>query len=328
MEIYNFPPVAAPDEKPQEPLNNKFLETGRSGKNDWWRYLLGIIIVIGGGYFIIGQIPITLVAFWAIQKGYVNAFDPDLQTKILNPDIIHVNANLFLVLEMFIFVAAMFALWIVVTKLHRKKFTSVITSASRIRWKRFALTAVIWMALCFVSQFIALKMDPANYTYVFNLKPFLVTLLIAVIFLPIQTWWEEFFFRGYLFQGIGLKTKTALIPILVTGFIFAGIHMFNPEVAAYGVTSMFPAYLIPGIFLGMMAALDEGLESAMGMHFANNLFGTIAVTSSSSAIQANTIWRAKDMNPAADNLTLLIAFILLMAILSYTNKWKFSKLYR
>ena len=27
------------------PLENKFLEIGRTGKNDWWRYLLGIIIV-------------------------------------------------------------------------------------------------------------------------------------------------------------------------------------------------------------------------------------------------------------------------------------------
>jgi hypothetical protein len=327
MEIPDFPPAPL-QEKPQETFFNKFLEKGKEGKNEFWRYVLGIVIVIVGGYFLIGQVPLDIAAVWAFQKGYISITDPNINSKILNPAVMHLDPNFLFFLELFIFVAAMFALWIVVTKMHRKNFKSIITSAPKIRWKRFALTAAIWMMLCFVSQFIAMQMDPGNFTYVFNLQPFLLTLLIGVIFLPIQTWWEEFFFRGYLYQGIGLKTKTALVPIIITGFIFAGIHMFNPEVAAYGALNMFPAYLIPGIFLGMMAALDEGLESAMGMHFANNLFGTIAVTSSDSAIQANTIWRAKTMNPFSDNLTLLFAFILLMGILSYTNKWNFSKLYR
>lgn len=316
-----------PEQIPPAPLKNKFLEAGREGKNDWWRYLLGVLIVIGA-YFFIGQIPLTIVAFNAIAKGYVSMSDPDLNSKILNPAIMHIDANVLLLLELFIFVASMFALWIVVRKLHRKRFISIITSAQKIRWKRFALTAFIWMSLCFIGQFISMQMYPDNYTFVFNLKPFLITLLIGILFLPIQTWWEEFFFRGYLFQWIGTATKTAIAPILITGFIFAGIHMFNPEVAAYGVFVMFPAYLIPGLCLGMIAALDEGLESAMGMHFANNLFGTFAVTSSSSAIQANTIWLAKGMNPAADNVTLLLAFVILMAILSFTNKWKLEKLYR
>ncbi len=324
----NENPILSSEEKKVIPLFNSFLEIGRTGKNQAWRYLVGIIIVIVGGYFLIGQVPLTIVALWAISKGYVNKFDPDLNTKILNPEIIHVDANLFLILELFIFVAAMFALWIVITKLHRKKFTSVITSAPKIRWKRFAITAFSWMILCFVGQLISMKMYPDNYSVVFNLKPFLLTLLIAVIFLPIQTWWEEFFFRGYIFQGIGLLTKNAILPILITGFLFAGIHMFNPEVSAYGVMAMFPAYLIPGICLAIMASLDEGLESAMGMHFANNLFGTFAVTSSSSAIQANTIWLAKGMNPVADNITLLVSFLILLTLLSFTNKWDFSKLYR
>jgi membrane protease YdiL (CAAX protease family) len=326
MENYNsFPP--APENSPA-PLQNKFLEIGRSGKNQWWRYLVGVIIVMIGGYVIIGQIPISALAIWAISKKYINPLDPDVETKILNPAVMHVDANLLFMTELFIFVGAMFALWLTVRFLHRKKFLSIITSAPKIRWKRFAISAAIWMILSFIGQFISMSMYPDNYVMVFNLKPFLITILIALIFLPIQTWFEEFFFRGYIFQGIGIKTKTAIVPIIITGLLFAGAHMFNPEVQAYGIAAMLPAYLLPGIFLAMMAALDEGLESAMGMHFANNFFGTFAVTTSSSAIQANTIWVAKEMNPGADNLTLLISFFILMAILAKTNKWDFSKLYR
>lgn len=327
MENYDsFPPP--PLEIEPAPLDNKFLQIGRSGKNAWWRYLLGILIVFIGGYSLLGQIPLLALFFYGKAHGFISEFDPDLETKLLSPATMHVSANLMLLIEMFIFVGGMFALWITVKFLHKKKFTSIITSAPKIRWKRFAISAGLWMGLCFVGQAISMVMYPDNYTMVFNLQPFLMTLLIGIIFLPIQTWWEEFFIRGYLFQGIGLVTKTPLIPILVTGTIFGVLHLANPEVAAYGIAAMLPAYLLPGIFLAMMAALDEGLESAMGMHFANNLFGTFAVTTSSSAIQANTIWVAKSMNPGADNLTLLVSFFILMAVLAKTNKWNFSKLYR
>jgi uncharacterized protein len=312
---------------PPQPLYNKFLEAGREGKNDWWRYLIGVIIVFAA--YLIGQIPLTV---YALAKAKANGHSLGEimanSQKILDPEWIGAPREMVLILTLLMFVFAMAGLFIAVRFLHGKKFKSIITSASKIRWKRFALTAFIWMALCFIAQYVSMQMYPENYTVVFNLKPFLMTLLIGILFLPIQTWWEEFFFRGYLFQGIGLVTKNAIAPILITGTLFAGIHMFNPEVAAYGALTMFPAYLVPGIFLAMMVSLDEGLESAMGMHFANNLFGTFAVTTSSSAIKANTIWFADEMNPAADNITVLVSFIILMVILSFTNKWNFAKLYR
>ncbi|HTL82279.1 MAG TPA: hypothetical protein VL651_11265, partial [Bacteroidia bacterium] len=78
----------------------------------------------------------------------------------------------------------------------------------------------------------------------------------------------------------------------------------------------------------MFAAMDEGLESVMGIHFANNLFGTIGVTSASSAIQASTIWTADKMFPTSDNISLFVQLLLLFVILKKLNNWKIDKLYR
>jgi uncharacterized protein len=308
------------------PLENKFLEVGRTGKNEWWRYLVGIIIVFIGGYSLVGQIPILCLAFWGMGKGYINIDDPKLESKLLNPATMHINPNLMLLIELFIFVGAMFALWFVIKFIHQKKFISIITSAPKIRWKRFAISAGTWIVLCLIGQFVSMCIYPENFTIVFNLQPFLITLLIAILLLPIQTWWEEFFFRGYLFQGIGLITKSPIIPILVTGTIFGLMHMANPEVQKYGIATMLPSYILPGLFLAIMVTLDEGMESAMGMHFANNLFGTVVVTSSSSVIQANTIWVAKEMNPGVDNISLFFLFIVLIAVLWKTNNWDIKKL--
>lgn len=314
-------------EEMKEPLFNNFLQRGREGKSDWWRYLLGLIIVIV--FYVIGQIPLTI---YGVAKAKANGHSigeiMQNQQKVIDPNWIGAPKEMVFALEMLMFVFAMTGLWIVVRFLHQKKFISIITSVQKIRWKRFAISAFVWMLICFASQFISLMMYPENYKFVFNAGPFLITLLIGLIFLPVQTWWEEFFMRGYLFQWIGMRTKKAIWPILITGTAFGLMHLANPEVKAYGVASMLPAYLLPGIFLGIMAALDEGLESAMGMHFANNLFGTIGVTSSASAIQANTIWAANEMKPSADNLSLLIGFLILLAILYKTNKWDIQKLYR
>ncbi len=316
-----------PVEAPRQPLYNKFLEAGREGKNDWWRYLLGILIVLAG-YFL-GGFPLSI---YGVAKAKANGHSIkeilEHQEKITDPAWTGAPANMLLILSMLIFVFAMGALVIVVKFLHKKPFRAIITSAPKVRWKRVAFSAALWMALCFIGQFVSMAMYPENYTFVFNAGPFLMSLLIGLLFLPIQTWWEEFFFRGYMFQGIGLLTKTALLPILFTGTLFGLMHMMNPEVAAYGFWNMLPAYILPGLVFAMIAAMDEGLESVMGIHFANNLFGTIGVTSSASAIQANTIWVAKGMNPFADNLTLVLGLVLIMAVLWKMNKWDFQKLYR
>lgn len=322
---FGFPPLPAPE---PEPLYNKFLQVGRQGKNEGWRYLVGAIIILIGGYSLLGQIPLLFLLKYGVRHGYIDMFDKDLSSKVLSPQIMHLDPNIIFLVEMFIFVGGMIALWITVRFLHQKKFLSIITSAPKIRWKRLAISALTWTILCFAGQFLSMQLTPGNYTFVFNPGPFFVTLALALLFLPVQTWWEEFFLRGYLFQGIGQKTKSAWLPILITGTAFGLMHMFNPEVKAYGVAAMLPAYLLPGIFLAMMAALDEGLESAMGMHLANNLFGTIGVTSANSAIQANTIWVAKEMTPATDNIVLFVSFLILMAVLWKTNRWEFQKLYR
>lgn len=323
MEV-NYP---WPQDAPQQPapLASEFLQRGRTeGKNDWWRYTLGIVISMAG-YFLF-SVPILLIMMKGVAQ--LGITEPEEMTRAMtNPNILGVDTNVFLILLMLGYVGGMIGLYLAVRFLHRKNFISIITAAKRIRWNRFFVAALAWFIFSCICIFIAWIIDPANLQFTFNLKPFLITLGIAVLFLPAQTWWEEFLLRGYLMQGIAQTTKTALIPIIATSLIFGLLHAGNPEVAAYGFWYSMPMYILPGLLFATIAILDGGLEIPMGFHFANNLFGTIAVTNDVSAIQASTIFRQVNPDQLIDLLA-LVQYPLFLFLFWMIYKWDFKKLYK
>ena len=61
--------------------------------HDWWRYLLGLIIIIIG--IIIGQLPFTAVVFYKAYKNGDNLAELD-ESKMMS--MLEPNLNLFLML--------------------------------------------------------------------------------------------------------------------------------------------------------------------------------------------------------------------------------------
>ena len=56
--------------------------------------------------------------------------------------------------------------------------------------------------------------SPENYVFNFELKPFLILVAIAIILIPLQTSFEEYLFRGYLMQGIGVVSSVHTCRVL------------------------------------------------------------------------------------------------------------------
>lgn len=322
MEV-NYPwPQQPPQAKP-EPLYNKFLERGREGKNEWWRYLVGLIISFGG-YFLF-SVPILLVMTMALAEKGVT--DPnEMQKQMTNPLFLGIDVNLLLFLLLLSFAGAMIGLILAVKYLHQKPLSSIITSASHIRWKRVIVAGVAWFVLSGLWLFVAYMQDPDNVRFTFEVKPFLLSAVIAILLLPAQTWWEEFMMRGYLLQGCALITKTAWLPVLVTSLVFGLLHAGNPEVAEHGFWVSMPMYILPGLLFGVIAVLDEGLEIPMGLHLANNLFGTLIITNDTSAIQASTIMRQNYPDTTLDIYSMLLIPLFLF-VFWFIYKWDIKKLY-
>ncbi|GGD24490.1 hypothetical protein GCM10011343_13340 [Flavobacterium orientale] len=113
-------------------------------------------------------------------------------------------------------------------------------------------------------------------------------------------------------QGIGVATKSRLIPLLITSIAFGLMHIANPEVGKMGPVIMI-YYIGTGFFLGIITLMDEGLELALGFHAANNLVGALLVTADWTAFQTHSIF--KDISEPSAGVDVLLPVVVIFPIL-------------
>lgn len=204
---------------------------------------------------------------------------------------------------------------------HRQSLRSFTTGRQKIDWSRFFFSFGIWAGFCIVTTVIGYFLSPQDFVFNFKPAPFFIFLILAVILIPLQTSFEEYFFRGYTMQFLGVLTNSRLVPFLFTSIAFGLMHIANPEVEKMGyITMVF--YIGTGLFLGILTLMDDGLELSLGFHAANNLIGALLVTSDWSAFQTNSI--LKDVSEPTAGFDLVFPVIILFPILLYI----FSKKYK
>jgi hypothetical protein len=199
------------------------------------------------------------------------------------------------------------------------------TSRKKIDWKRFFTSFGIWGFFTIGGLFVTYLISPEDLIWNFNPNKFFIFLIIAIIFIPLQTSFEEYLFRGHLMQGIGLATNSRLIPLLVSSVSFGLMHIANPEVEKLGMSVMI-YYIGTGFLLGIMTLMDEGIELALGFHASNNLLGAILVTTDWTALQTDSLFIDKS-NPESTSviavfLPILVFYPIVLFLLAKIYKWK------
>ena len=284
--------------------------------HDWWRYLVGAIVIFFASQ--VGAFPLVgLAAYKLISEGRSldELNDPEKIMTIL-------DSNLTLFLMLLSFAIGLLVLYFVVKYLHKQSFKSVTTSRSKTDWGRIwfgfgliAITTVVLTSLDYYS-------NPEDYVLQFDLIPFLILALIAIVMVPLQTSFEEYFFRGYLMQGLGVGAKNRWMPLVLTSVVFGGLHFFNPEVGKLGNIIMV-YYIGTGFFLGVMTLMDEGLELALGFHAGNNIVAALLVTADWTVFQTNSI--LKDISEPSAGFDViapvLIIYPIFLGIMAWRYKW-------
>ena len=289
------------------------------GLHDWWRYVVGLAIAIIG--VVIFSIPHGIgILFKTMQGGTID------QSRMNDPNYLMglFESNVNLVFILLPFAGGLLFLLGAVKWLHKQSITSLTTSRPKIDWKRFWTIFFFWGVLSSSLVLIDYYMSPEDYVFNFNLQPFLILCVIAIILVPLQTSFEEYLFRGYLMQGIGVVTKSKWIPLVITSAVFGLLHLSNPEVDKLGPIIMI-YYIGTGLFLGIMTLMDEGLELSLGFHAANNLFTALLVTADWTAFQTHSIFKDLSDPKSAEFMDVLmpvfVLFPIILFILSKVYKW-------
>ena len=293
-----------------------YIQQAYNSLHDTWRYLAGGVLIFLASQ--LGALPFVGIVMLKIlsEDGDISILeDPNAVMTVLSP-----NLTLFLMLLSFAIGLAFLLGW--VKLVHKQSFVSLTTSRKRIDWGRFAFGFGLIFVLTTVLTFLDYWGNPDDYVWQFDLVPFLVLTLIALVMLPLQTSFEEYLFRGYLMQGIGIMSRYRWIPLVITSVIFGGLHFLNPEVDQFGKVVML-YYIGTGFFLGIMTLMDEGMELALGFHAGNNIAAALLVTADWTVFQTNSL--LKDISePSAGSDVLVPIFIVypvFLGIMAWKYKW-------
>jgi uncharacterized protein len=204
---------------------------------------------------------------------------------------------------------------------HSQSLTSLTTSRKKIDWKRFFFSFGLWSIITILMTVIGYFLEPENFVWNFKPQQFFIFLGLAIILIPLQTSFEEYFFRGYMMQYLGIVTNSRLVPFLVTSILFGMMHIANPEVEKIGYIALV-YYIGTGFFLGIMTLMDEGLELSLGFHAANNLIGALLVTSDWTVFQTNSI--LTDVSEPAAGFDIIIPVVVIFPILLFIFSKKYN----
>ena len=283
--------------------------------HEWWRYLVGFIIIFIASQ--IGSIPLLVAVMFKViaEGGNIESIqDPNVMMTVL-------DSNLTLFLMLLSFAIGLLGVYLVVKFLHKQPFVELTTSRKKIDWGRvffgFALIAITTTVVTGLDYY----NNPEDYILQFDLVPFVILAIIAIIMIPLQTSFEEYLFRGYLMQGVGVLAKNKWLPLLITSVVFGGLHLANPEVDKLGNIIMI-YYIGTGFFLGIMTLMDEGMELALGFHAGNNLIAALLVTADWTVFKTNSV--LKDISEPSAGFDVIAPVLILYPIFLLIMAWRYK----
>lgn len=265
-------------------LRMNYLEKSYLGQTEWWRYIAVLVVTFLG--VAIFSIPHGVAISVKTDLGGVDASQLGDVSYLMS--LFESNVNLtYMVVP---FVGGLLFLLLSVKLIHKQSITNLTTGRKSIDWNRVAFSFLFWGVI--VAFFVGLQyyMMPESIVLNFKAKPFFILLILGIVLIPIQTSFEEYLFRGYLMQSLGLLAKNRWFPLLFTSIVFGVLHISNPEIAKLG-NWLLVYYIGTGFFLGIITLMDDGMELSLGFHAANNLISALLVTADWQVFQTHSIFK-------------------------------------
>ncbi len=289
----------------------KYLEVAHQGRNEWWRYLISLPAILAV-WFIVGSIPVVLL------MAYVST-DTDPGTGFSATGFTGIPVTLEFLFTMSSFIPFLVGTILAVRFIHVRSLKTLVTGASHIRWGRIFAGAGAWLLIAALISTVESLLYPGRYVLTFQPAALLIFAVVALILIPLQTSAEELFFRGYLLQWMGLRLKNKWLLSLLNGVLFFVPHVANPEMAVDSLLIGL-GYFVFGFFLALITLQDNGMELALGIHAANNLFAAVFANYTITALPSPALFTIKTLDPAYGLISLVIGATVFYIVFFYVTR--------
>jgi membrane protease YdiL (CAAX protease family) len=231
----------------------------------------------------------------------------DPEAARATPEALGIGRVAFFAIALLPFVFVFLLLWGCLRVLHQRPLRSLV-APGRVDLERIVWAGGTWGGLMVATALATLAVTPpGDYRFVFEPGPFFQLLALALLLIPIQAGTEELLVRGYMMQGLARWLRTGWIALVATSVLFGALHGANTEVAVHGALLTMPYYMGFGLLMGSLTLVDDGLEMALGIHVANNLFGTVLVTSPESSLPTPALLQTQTTALSASSFLLWVA---------------------
>ena len=284
-----------------------YIQQAYKGKKEIWMFILTSILI--SGIFILNFI------FYL----FTSKEDMDAAYEMMKS----IPSNISLIVNLLPFAFLLGLLFLLVRYLHDRSILSLTTARKKVDFKRIAFSFSLIVILTIISFAISYYSDPSDIEIQFNLGKFAILFILSIILFPFQIGLEEYLFRGYFMQHIGIMVKNKWFPLIFTSILFGIAHSANPEVAELGFITMI-FYIGTGLLLGIMTLMDDGLELALGFHLGNNLLAALLVTSDWSALQTDAIFKYTAQEATTTVMEILVPILVFYPIILFILSKKYN----
>ena len=292
-----------------------FIKNALKVKNNLWRYGLGVLIIFI--FTQLGSIPLVVAIVQKVGLEGAAKLNPSNMMTVLE------NNNLTFFYLLLSFVVGFIGFLIVIKFLHNRSLRCVTTSREATDFKRVFTAFISISAIILLNLFFSIYLNPDEYVFQFNLNDFVILFLIAIIFIPIQTSLEEYVFRGYIMQGLGVFVKNRWFPLIFTSLSFGLLHLSNPEIDKIG-NIIIIHYIVTGLFLGIITLMDEGMELALGFHAGNNLLIALLVTADWTVFQTSSVFKYIGEPDVINQTFFSLAVIYPLLLIYFSKKYQWT----
>jgi membrane protease YdiL (CAAX protease family) len=272
--------------------------------------------------FLYLPIPVLFCSLMIMNYVVIKLMKLDVNA-IIKQEIEKNGTTRFFIDSMLPFLVGLVFLFVWVKFVHKQTLTSLTTSRSKVDWRRIVFSFSIWSFFTLISTALVYYTNPSGFVLNFKLVPFIELAVLGIVLIPIQTSFEEYLFRGYMMQGIGLATGNKLAPLLITSFLFGIMHIANPEVDKMGYLILV-YYIGTGLLLGIITLMDEGMELSLGFHASNNLIGALLITSDWSAFQTDSLLKDVSLPSAGYDILMPVFIIYPILLFTFSKKYKWT----